>query len=79
MSIGKRFPNHSSWNDLPSSIAALYELSHLSPEDVECGIESGAINPDMKMVSTCPRVKIFPVDRGGRRNISTRQDAPATP
>ena len=47
MKIGDSFPNHSSWNDLPGSIAALYELSRLDPSDIEEGIESGAIAPDM--------------------------------
>lgn len=46
MKIGKRFPDHSSWNDLPSSIAALYELSRMDPDDIEAGIESGAIGPE---------------------------------
>lgn len=47
MRIGKRFPNHSNWNDLPSSIAALYELSRMDPSDIEHGIETGHITPDM--------------------------------
>lgn len=47
MRIGERFPNHSSWNDLPSSIAALYELSRMDPSDIEHGIEAGRITPEM--------------------------------
>lgn len=49
MQIGKRFTNHSSWNDLPGSIAALYELSRMDSSDIEDGIESGAITPNMKI------------------------------
>ena len=39
-------PNHGS--DLPHAIKALFELSRLDPSDIEDGIESGAITPDMK-------------------------------
>lgn len=49
MQIGKRFTNHSSWNDLPGSIAALYELSRMDSSDIEDGIESGVITPNMKI------------------------------
>ena len=47
MSVGRRFSNHSSWNDLPNSIAALYELSRMDPDDIEDGIQHGHITPDM--------------------------------
>lgn len=47
MTIGERFPNHSSWNDLPRSISTLYELSQLEPDEIEHGMEDGAIHPDI--------------------------------
>lgn len=81
MSIGSNsaLSNATSSSHLPKALDAIYELSRLDPSDIEAGIESGAITPDMKMVPTCPRVKTFPVDRGGGRNVSTRQDASTTP
>lgn len=47
MSIGEKLANHSSSNDLPSSIDALYQLSRLAPEAIESGIESGDVHPGM--------------------------------
>ena len=38
-------PNHGS--DLPHAIKALFELSRLDPEDIESGVETGAITPEM--------------------------------
>ena len=49
MSIGRTFSNRSYENDLPGNMTVLYELSHMDPEDIERGIESGAITPDMKI------------------------------
>ena len=49
MSIGRTFSNRSYENDLPGNMTALYELSRLDPSDIEEGIESGAITPDMKI------------------------------
>ena len=48
MQIGAKL-NHCNCNDLPTSTRALYELSRLEPEDIETGIESGAIHPGMKI------------------------------
>ncbi|MEC4904564.1 DUF3102 domain-containing protein [Mycobacteroides chelonae] len=39
--------NHANKSDLPAAITALYELSRLPPEDIEDGISSGVITPDM--------------------------------
>lgn len=47
MSIGQGIPNRSNWNDLPGSVASLYELSRLAPEAIESGIESGDVHPGM--------------------------------
>lgn len=49
MSIGRNgaISNRSHGNDFPTAMRALYELSRLDPEDIESGIESGDINPDM--------------------------------
>ena len=49
MKVGERFSNVSSSKHLPSSPEALYELSRMDPSDIEDGIESGAINPNMKI------------------------------
>lgn len=46
-SIARRFADLPSLEDLPRSVSALYELSRLDPSDIEDGIESGDINPDM--------------------------------
>lgn len=48
MQIGSNL-NQRNCADLPTSSRALYELSRLDPEDIEAGIESGAINPNMKI------------------------------
>lgn len=48
MQIGAKL-NHCNCNDLPTSTRALYELSRMDPDDIEHGIESGAITPDMKI------------------------------
>ncbi|AGK88180.1 hypothetical protein M184_gp37 [Mycobacterium phage WIVsmall] len=49
MSIGgnEALGNRGNCHDLPSSLRALYELSRLPAEDIEAGIESGAITADM--------------------------------
>lgn len=51
MSIGRNqaISNRSNCSDLPTAMRTLYELSRLEPEDIESGIESGAINPNMKI------------------------------
>lgn len=51
MSIGRNaaISNSPNLGNLPSAINALYELSRLDPSDIEDGIESGAITPDMKI------------------------------
>ena len=51
MSIGRNqaISNRSNCSDLPTAMRTLYELSCLEPEDIESGIESGAITPDMKI------------------------------
>ena len=51
MSIGQNraISNRTNWSDFPGAMAALYELSRLDPTDIEEGIESGAITPDMKI------------------------------
>ena len=48
MQIGAKL-NHCNCNDLPTSTRALYELSRMDSEDIERGIESGAITPNMKI------------------------------
>lgn len=45
MSIGRTFSNRSYENDLPGNMTVLYELSRLDPDDIEAGIETGAITP----------------------------------
>lgn len=45
--IGRQFSNRPSLDDLPRSVSALYELSRLPADEIEAGIESGAITPDM--------------------------------
>lgn len=47
MSIGRNpaISNRGNCNDLPTSIRALYELSRVDPDDIEAGIQSGAITP----------------------------------
>lgn len=47
MVIGERFGDYPSLGNLPSSPSALIELSRLPAEDIEQGIESGAITSDM--------------------------------
>ena len=49
MTIGRNeaLSNGSHGNHLPGSFRALYELSRMDPGDLESGIESGAINPNM--------------------------------
>lgn len=47
MAIARRFSNRPSLDDLPRSVSALYELSRVDPDDIEAGIETGAITPDM--------------------------------
>ena len=48
MQIGENL-NVRNCGHLPTASRALYELSRLDPEDIESGIESGAINPNMKI------------------------------
>lgn len=43
--------NRSNSNDLPKSIDALYQLSRLGPEQIESGIEDGAITPYMTIAA----------------------------
>lgn len=49
MRISRQFANSSYESNLPNNVTVLYELSGLPPEEVESGIESGAITPDMKI------------------------------
>ena len=44
MAIARRFSNRPSLDDLPRSVSALYELSRMDPDDIEAGIESGAMH-----------------------------------
>lgn len=46
MQIGEKL-NHRNCGDLPTSARALYELSRIDPDDIEHGIETGAITPEM--------------------------------
>ena len=46
MQIGENLNVHNCGH-LPKAVATLYELSRLAPEDVEHGIETGRITPDM--------------------------------
>lgn len=39
--IARKFSNRPNPDDLPRSVAALYELSRVDPSDIEEGIESG--------------------------------------
>ena len=48
MQVGENLNVHNC-GQLPKAVAALYELSRLDPSDIEDGIESGAITPDMKI------------------------------
>jgi hypothetical protein len=59
MSIGERLSNVSHEKHLPGNITVLYELSRLDPSDIEEGIESGAITPDMKIKDDTPTGKNF--------------------
>ena len=49
MAIWRRFSNYPNLGNLPTSPTALIELSRLDPSDIEEGIESGAITPNMKI------------------------------
>ena len=49
MKIGDRFSNVRHGEHLPGTVKVLLELSRLDPSDIEEGIESGAITPDMKI------------------------------
>ena len=51
MRIGRNeaLSNSASLRNLPTATMALYELSGMPPKDIEEGIESGAITPDMKI------------------------------
>ena len=46
MSIGQNraISNRTNWSDFPGAMAALYELSRMDPDDIERGIESGAMH-----------------------------------
>ena len=46
MSIGQNraISNRTNWSDFPGAMAALYELSRMDPDDIEAGIESGAMH-----------------------------------
>lgn len=49
MAIGRNeaLSNGSRGNHLPGSFRALYELSRMDPSDIEHGVETGAITPEM--------------------------------
>ena len=47
VSIGRAFSNRSYENDLPGNMTVLYELPRMDPDDIEHGIEPGAITPEM--------------------------------
>lgn len=49
MRISRQFANSSYESNLPNNVTVLYELSGMPSEEVESGIESGAITPDMKI------------------------------
>ncbi|MGR6091396.1 hypothetical protein ACU4IU_12605 [Brevibacterium sp. CSND-B09] len=51
MQIGRNtaISNRCNSNDFPTAVRALYELSRLNPSDIEDGIESGDITPDMSI------------------------------
>ena len=61
---------------LPASIKALYELARLDPEDIESGIESGAITPDMKIKADTPTGKNFNLWKPVENNLSNRARSP---
>lgn len=44
-SIAVAASNLPSLEGLPKSVSALYELSRMDPDDIEAGVESGAISP----------------------------------
>ena len=46
MSVGRNraISNPTNLSDLPTAMAALYELSRMDPSDIESGIESGAMH-----------------------------------
>src|SRR5699024_5547148 len=45
--IGREFSNRPNLDDLPRSVTALYELSRVPADEIESGIASGDITPDM--------------------------------
>lgn len=49
MSIGRNpaISNRGNCHDFPAAIRALYELSRMDPDDIDHGIETGRITPDM--------------------------------
>lgn len=49
MRISRQFSNSSYESNLPNNVTVLYELSGMPSEEVESGIESGRITPDMKI------------------------------
>lgn len=49
--IATRVGNLPNLEALPRSVSALYELSRLPAEQIESGIESGAITPDMTIAA----------------------------
>ena len=49
MKIGDRFSNVRHGEHLPGTVKVLLELSRLDPSDIEEGIASGAITPDMEI------------------------------
>ena len=51
--------NVGNYQHLPTALRALSELSRLDPSDIEDGIESGAITPDMKIKDDTPTGKNF--------------------
>ena len=44
MRIGEKFSNVDTGLHLPGSYRVLYELSRMDPDDIEAGIESGAMH-----------------------------------
>ena len=78
MDIGRNaaISNSPNLGNLPSAINALYELSRLDPSDIEDGIESGAITPDMKIKDDTPTGKNFNLWKPVENNLSNRARSP---
>ena len=53
MSIGRNpaISNRGNCHDFPAAMRALYELSRMDPDDIEAGIESGAMHT--RVSGTC--------------------------